>query len=73
MQRRIIAQDFLDQSRLCGENALFLWTLEGRHAASGKQVAIPGWESWLLSDTPRIKESLGFFDAEDYQRQIDGT
>ncbi len=60
----------LDEIRTAGHNAIFLWTLEGTHAETGHSVKIGGWEEWLLSDDLLISESLGRFDAVEYDRQI---
>ena len=62
----------MDFYRVSEANALFCWTLEGHHSASGNPVKIGGWEAWLLSDGPRVRESHGYFDAEDYDRQVQG-
>ncbi len=60
----------LDEIRTAGHNAVFLWTLEGTHGETGNSVKIGGWEEWLLSDSLLISESLGRFDAVEYDRQI---
>jgi uncharacterized protein (TIGR02246 family) len=60
----------LDQVRAAGNRALFLWTLEGTHSGSGNWVRISGWEAWLLSDGSLVEESMGYFDAAEYERQI---
>jgi len=61
----------LDIARLAGHHALFLWTLEGNHATTGKRVRVSGWEAWELDDTLHIRHSHGLFDAAEYQRQIE--
>ncbi|MEM7120598.1 MAG: nuclear transport factor 2 family protein [Pseudomonadota bacterium] len=63
----------MDEVRLSGNHALFAWTLEGHHSQTANHVKVSGWEEWTLSDAPRVIESFGWFDAEDYQRQIDGA
>jgi len=65
----------LDEIRTAGNNAVFLWTLEGTHSETGKTVKVGGWEEWTLSDsnptgTPRVAASLGRFDAAEYDRQV---
>ncbi len=50
------------------------WTLTGTNrgpGASGKQVRICGFESWILSDGRLISKSEGTFDATEYQRQLE--
>ena len=49
------------------------WTLTGTNTGpggSGRPVRISGFELWLLSPDGLILESLGHFDAADYQRQL---
>lgn len=60
----------LDEIRTAGHNAVFLWTLEGTHGETGNSVKVGGWEEWLLSDNLLVSESLGRFDAVEYDRQI---
>ena len=62
-----------DMMRWAGGHAIFVWTLEGHHAETGNRVVTRGWEEWELSKDNKVLSSLGWFDAEDYQRQIDGT
>lgn len=62
-----------DMLRWAGNHAIFVWTLEGHHAETGNHVVTRGWEEWELDDSYKIRSSLGWFDAEDYQRQIDGA
>lgn len=61
-----------DFTRLAGDHAVFGWTLEGRHAETGNLVRASGWEEWELDDQCRVTNSLGWFDAEDYERQVAG-
>ena len=60
----------LDEIRTAGHNAIFLWTLEGTHSETGNYVKVGGWEEWMLSDDVLVRESLGRFDAVEYDRQI---
>ena len=64
-----ITRDFF---RLAGDRAVFGWTLEGRHAETNNPVKASGWEEWELDDDCLITNSLGWFDAEDYDRQVAG-
>ena len=58
-----------DGVRAAGLTAIYLWTFTGTHAASGKPVAVAGWEAWELNEAGLISASRGWFDAEDYARQ----
>jgi len=62
-----------DGVRIAGDHVVFLWTLEGHHAETKNFVRAAGWEEWTLTPNLKIQSSLGWFDAEDYQRQIDGA
>ncbi len=61
-----------DMLRWAGSHAIFVWTLEGHHAETGNHVVTRGWEEWELTEDHKVQSSLGWFDSEDYQRQIDG-
>ena len=60
----------LDKVRTAGNNALFLWTLEGTSSETGNFVRVSGWEAWRLSDDAKILQSDGRFDATEYDRQV---
>jgi len=59
-----------DLLRSSGNHALYAWTLAGRHAGTGNQVKATGWEEWELDENCQVKASHGWFDAEDYARQV---
>ena len=63
----------MDDLRSGGNQAIYLWTLEGTNSGpdgTGKSVRIVGWQNWLLSDDLLIVEADGGFDATEYERQI---
>lgn len=62
-----------DLMRAAGQHALFAWTLEGRHAETKNFVQVAGWEEWELDANLKIKSSMGWFDAADYEAQIAGN
>jgi uncharacterized protein (TIGR02246 family) len=62
-----------DGIRVAGNHAIFLWTLEGHHAKTKNYVKVRGWEEWELDDDLKVKSSLGWFAAVDYERQIAGS
>ncbi len=64
-----ITRDFI---RLAGDHAVYGWTLEGRHSETGNLIRASGWEEWDLDEQCRITNSLGWFDAADYNRQVSG-
>ena len=63
----------MNEVRVAGDHAVYLWTLEGTNdgpGGSGHRVKISGWESWRLSSDGMIVQALGYFDAQEYARQI---
>ena len=63
----------MDDLRSEGNQALFLWTLEGTNSGpggTGNFVRIGGWQNWRLSDDLLIVEADGGYDAAEYERQI---
>ena len=61
-----------DMLRWAGSHAIFVWTLEGHHSKTGNHVVTRGWEEWELAADHKVRTSSGWFDADDYHRQIDG-
>ena len=59
-----------DDARAAGNHALFLWTLEGHSRRTNNRVRVSGWEEWDLDSDLRIVSSFGWFDTEDYERQM---
>jgi predicted ester cyclase len=51
----------------------FHWTLTGTHAGTGNHVRISGYELWKINDDGLIAESSGYFDAAEYERQLNGA
>ncbi|WP_171240699.1 nuclear transport factor 2 family protein [Ruegeria sp. HKCCA5491] len=62
-----------DMLRWAGTHAIFVWTLEGHHAETRNHVITRGWEEWDMTADNKVQSSLWWYDAEDYQRQIDGV
>ncbi len=63
----------MDDIRCSDNHAIYVWTLEGTNDGpdgSGHRVRIRGWENWRLSDDVLVEESFGFFDADEYARQL---
>jgi predicted ester cyclase len=58
-----------------GPRVTYRWTLVGTNAGpggTGRPVRISGFEEWQLAEDGLIARSLGHFDAQEYQRQLDG-
>jgi hypothetical protein len=65
----------LDRVERRGDRALFFWTLTGTNSGpggTGRPVRISGFEDWAFDADGLIVESLGHFDAADYDRQVTG-
>jgi len=68
----VVAMDGLDFEDGC---VIYRWTLTGTNAGpggTGRPVRISGLEQWRIGENGLIAESLGRFDAEEYQRQLEG-
>lgn len=61
-----------DGIRAAGTHVVFMWTFTGHHAQTGNPLDVSGWEEWELDDNMKVTSALGWFDAEDYDRQVDG-
>ena len=60
----------LDSVLAADHHMIYAWTFEGHHKQTGNLVQFSGWEEWELNDDMKITKSLGWFDAEDYERQV---
>jgi len=66
----IVEMNGLDRE---GERYIYRWTLIGTNTGpggTGNKVRISGYEEWTIGPDGLIAESLGHFDAADYQRQL---
>jgi hypothetical protein len=62
-----------DDLKQNGDRTEFHWTLAGTNTGPGglgKKVRISGFESWKFSADGLIQDSLGHFDAAEYERQL---
>lgn len=53
----------------------YYWTFKGTYTGpggTGNKVDFSGFEEWKMNDQGLIKKSIGTYDAEDYQRQLNG-
>ncbi len=65
----------MDDLFIEADKAVYRWTLVGTNTGpggTGRSVRIRGFEEWRLGADDLIEESLGHFDSEDYQRQLEG-
>ena len=61
-----------DDVRLAGTHVLYAWTFTGLDAGTGNPLTIRGWEEWDIGDDLKVIASRGWFDADDYGRQVEG-
>ena len=69
-------QVLMDDLTIQGDRAVYRWTLVGTNTGpggTGRRVRISGFEEWRIGADDLIEESLGHFDGEDYQRQLEGA
>ena len=59
-----------DGVRGAGAHAVYMWTFTGHHAETGNPLHVEGWEEWELNDDMKVTSSLGWYDGEDYDRQV---
>jgi uncharacterized protein (TIGR02246 family) len=65
----------MDDLVVHGDQAVYRWTLVGTNTGpggTGRAVRVSGFEEWRLGADGFIAESLGHFDADDYERQLEG-
>jgi len=63
----------MDKVRGAGDKAVYLWTYEGTNTGpggTGNRVRFSGWEAWTFGFDGLVAQSLGNFDATDYERQL---
>jgi predicted ester cyclase len=63
----------MDRLVVNGARTEYHWTLTGTNSGpggTGQRVRISGYEAWRFGSDGLIAESLGHFDAADYQRQL---
>lgn len=64
---------FFDRLERRGERVHFHWTLTGTNTGpggTGKFVRVSGYEDWRFGTDGLVAESLGHFDAAEYDRQL---
>jgi len=59
-----------DSVLVADHHMVYTWTFEGHHRNKGKRVRFSGWEEWDLDDELKVVKSLGWYDVEDFDRQV---
>jgi uncharacterized protein (TIGR02246 family) len=62
-----------DGVRRAGSHVVYLWTFSGHASKSSNPLTIHGWEEWDVSDELKVKASRGWYDSDDYARQVAGA
>lgn len=62
-----------DGIRGSGAHVVYMWTFTGHHAETGNPLNIRGWEEWEMDSDMKVTSSLGWFDGEEYDRQVAGS
>lgn len=61
-----------DSVLVADRHMVYAWTFEGVHASTGAQVRFSGWEEWDLDNDLQVVKSLGWYNVEDCERQVNG-
>jgi len=67
-------QVLMDNVLVDGDLAKYRWTLLGTNTGpggTGRRVRISGFEEWRFGADGLVAQSLGHFDAAEYQRQLE--
>ena len=62
-----------DRLEIDGDRIAYYWTFRGTNAVAdgtGNPVEFSGREAWILTEEGLIADSIGSFDAQDYERQL---
>lgn len=59
-----------DGVRVAGDHMVYLWTFTGTHSGTGRKLRISGLEEWDLGADLKVTASRGWFDPEDWARQV---
>lgn len=68
----------LTMDSLTVENEIYryYWTFKGTNTGpngTGNKVDFSGFEEWTMNDQMLVKKSKGTYDANDYERQLNGN
>ncbi len=66
----------LDSLVADGDTYRYHWTFKGTNTGpggTGNKVSFSGFERWTMSEDGLVQNSIGTYDAEDYNRQLQGN
>jgi len=64
----------VDNVFVAGDSVFWIWTLTGTNSGpggSGNRVRVSGIEVWTMGETGLVANSVGYYDAAAYERQIE--
>ncbi len=61
-----------NEIRCAGDHVIYVWTFTGHDATTGNPLKIRGWEEWDIGMDLKVQFSRGWFDADDYAKQVSG-
>jgi len=64
-----------DRLETKGDRVLYHWTFTGTNTGrggTGHRVSISGYEDWKIASDGLIAHSRGHYDAQDWDRQVNG-
>ena len=65
----------MDSLVVDSETYKYHWTFEGTNngpGGTGNRVVFSGFERWTMNDNGLVQMSIGTYDSEDYNRQLEG-
>jgi hypothetical protein len=66
----------MDSLMVDGDTYRYHWTFTGTNTGPGgtrNKVIFSGFERWTMNTDGLIQKSIGTYDAEDYNKQLNGT
>jgi predicted ester cyclase len=63
----------VDQVLVAGDSVFWVWTLTGTNTGpgcTGNRVRVSGIEVWTMGESGLVANSIGYYDAATYERQI---
>jgi hypothetical protein len=59
-----------DTVLVADHHMIYAWTFKGHHRETKNLIRFSGWEEWDLDSNLNVTRSLGWYDVEDYERQV---
>jgi hypothetical protein len=59
-----------DTVLVADHHMVYAWTFKGQYRQTKNLIQFSGWEEWDLDSNLNVTKSLGWYDVEDYERQV---